>query len=211
MSQPVVSSGTANGTISLGGPGTAEAAVQGSPAATTPPPAQGAGQGDAKSYTQAEINALVQNRLDRERQKFADYDELKAKAGQYDEALEAAKTDQQKAVDAARREGEKSATERWQGLLVNAEVRAQAAALKFHDPSDAVVQMTHNLAGVKVGNDGAVDGDSIKKALEQLAKDKPYLVADERNPRPQGDAGQGPRGGSGPTDMNSLIRGLGKR
>jgi len=39
-----------------------------------------------KTFTQAELNAVVQDRLKREREKYADYDELKAKAAEADKA-----------------------------------------------------------------------------------------------------------------------------
>ena len=43
---------------------------------TTPTPA---GQQPERTFTQAEMNAIIADRLNRERGKFADYDELKAK------------------------------------------------------------------------------------------------------------------------------------
>lgn len=53
-----------------------------------------------KTFTQEEVNAIVADRLTRERSKYADYDELKAKAGKFDEAAEASKTDLQKLQEA---------------------------------------------------------------------------------------------------------------
>ena len=44
---------------------------------------------------------MIGERLTRERQKYADYDTLKEKAGKYDEAQEANKTELQKALDNA--------------------------------------------------------------------------------------------------------------
>ena len=56
-----------------------------------------------KTFTQAELNAIISDRINREREKFAGYDEYKAKAEKYDAAEEAAKTDLQKAQDDAAR------------------------------------------------------------------------------------------------------------
>lgn len=42
-----------------------------------------------KTITQAEVDAIVGERLARERQKYSDYDELKSKAAEYDKAQEA--------------------------------------------------------------------------------------------------------------------------
>lgn len=50
-----------------------------------------------RTFTQAEMNAIISDRLSRERSKYADYDDLKAKAQQFDAAQEAGKTELQKA------------------------------------------------------------------------------------------------------------------
>lgn len=39
-----------------------------------------------KTFTQAEVNRLIKDRLERERSKYADYDDLKAKAGEADKS-----------------------------------------------------------------------------------------------------------------------------
>lgn len=55
-----------------------------------------------KTFTQEDVNKIVEDRLQRERQKYAgmaDYDQLKEKAGKYDELQEASKTELQKATD----------------------------------------------------------------------------------------------------------------
>lgn len=44
---------------------------------------------EERTFTQAEMNAIIADRLNRERSKYADYDDLKAKAAQV-EAIEAA-------------------------------------------------------------------------------------------------------------------------
>ncbi len=54
---------------------------------------------ETKTFTQTELNAIVEARLARERDKYADYDSLKEKAGKYDEAEESKKTELQKATD----------------------------------------------------------------------------------------------------------------
>lgn len=52
-----------------------------------------------RTFTQAELNAIVTDRLNREREKYADFDAYKAKAEKYDAAEEAAKSDLQKAQE----------------------------------------------------------------------------------------------------------------
>lgn len=54
---------------------------------------------ETKTFTQAELDAIIEARLARERDKYADYESLKEKAGKYDEAEESKKTELQKATD----------------------------------------------------------------------------------------------------------------
>ena len=65
----------------------------------TPPAAEG--QQPERTFTQAEMNAIISDRLSRERSKYADYGDLKAKAQQFDAAQEAGKTELQKANEKA--------------------------------------------------------------------------------------------------------------
>lgn len=54
-----------------------------------------------RTFTQAELDAIVQDRLRRERDKYADYETLKDKAAKFDQTEEASKTELQKAQDQA--------------------------------------------------------------------------------------------------------------
>ena len=54
-----------------------------------------------KTFTQAEVDAIVGDRLKRDRAKYADYEELKEKAGRLDAIEEAAKSELQKATERA--------------------------------------------------------------------------------------------------------------
>jgi hypothetical protein len=54
---------------------------------------------EGKTLTQAEVDKQIEARLARERRKFADYDDLKKKAGQYDKIQESQKTELQKKED----------------------------------------------------------------------------------------------------------------
>lgn len=68
--------------------------------------AEGTGGGDGKqqepTFNQADVDRIVKERLERERAKYADYDELKAKA-------EGAKTVEQKLADLERKHAEAEA------------------------------------------------------------------------------------------------------
>lgn len=54
-----------------------------------------------KTFTQSELNAILTDRLSRERGKYSDYEELKSKAAQFDAAEEARKTELQKVTEKA--------------------------------------------------------------------------------------------------------------
>lgn len=63
------------------------------------------------TFSQADVDRIVAERLTRERGKFADYDQLKTKASEFDKLADAQKTEAQKAAEA----------------LTAAEAKAQAA------------------------------------------------------------------------------------
>lgn len=163
-----------------------------------PDPADAGGTDPAgdKGFTpitsQEELDKVLGKRLARERERYADYDDLKTKAAEYDKALEAAKTDQEKAVEAAREEGKTAALQAANARLKEAEARALAAAAKFRNPNLAVKAL--DLSDIKVGDDGAVDADAIKDKLKALSDADPYLVDDGKG-RPKPDRAQGGAGG----------------
>lgn len=154
---------------------------------------------EGKTFTQAELDTIIGQRIARVRGDFADYDDLKAAKTELDTIKAANATDLEKAVKAAKSEGISEATTRANQRLVAAEARALAAAANFHNPKDAARLL--DLAGVKVTEDGDVDADAIKALIEDAVKERPYLVktakADEKR-GPRRDPGQGPRTGEKP-------------
>ncbi len=142
--------------------------------------------------SQADLDRIIGQRLARERERYADYDDLRAKAAEHDKALDAARSDHDKAVEAARKEGESVAQERANGRLVSAEARALAAEAKFRNPTLAVRAV--DLAGIKVNDDGSVDAAAIRTKLTELSNAEPYLVDDGKPARPKPDNAQGGAG-----------------
>ena len=59
------------------------------------------GESQNRTFTQEELNAIVGKRLAEEKSKFADYEDLKAKASKLDELEEANKSELQKATERA--------------------------------------------------------------------------------------------------------------
>lgn len=119
---------------------------------------------------------------------------------------ESSMSEQEKAVEAARREARAEAGKAFNTRLVQAEMRA-AAAGKLSDPEDAIRFL--DLETFAVDDDGQVDNKAIAKALDELLKAKPYLAASAT--RPTGTADQGARGSGAGSDMNQLIRGAIRR
>lgn len=79
-----------------------------------------------KTFTQAEMDAIIGERIARVKAKYADYDELKQKASAYDEAAEASKSELQKAVEERDKFKEKLA--KLEADVARAEAVAKAAA-----------------------------------------------------------------------------------
>lgn len=152
-----------------------------------------------KTLTQADMDRIVAERLGRERAKdrakYADYADLKAKAAEHDKIVESQRSEQEKAVEAARKEGADSVLTKANERLIVSEARALAAEANFRSP--AFVVRALDLSDVTVSQDGTVDAAALKAALKVLAADQPYLVDDgkPRTPKPDFTQGSG-RGGS---------------
>lgn len=58
-------------------------------------------QNTEKTFTQTQLNAIVEDRLKREREKYSDYDSIKEKAAKFDELDAANKTELEKAKEKA--------------------------------------------------------------------------------------------------------------
>jgi hypothetical protein len=102
---------------------------------TTPP--------EPKPFTpitsQDELNRALKDRLDRERSKFADYSDLKAKAGRLDEIEQANKSEIEKANDrVAKAEAEAAKVP----SLVAAQLREHLVKLHEIDAEDAELFLT---------------------------------------------------------------------
>lgn len=140
---------------------------------------KGGNGGYTPPATQDELNRIINDRLARERQKYANHDELAAKAARLDELEAKNASDLDKAVAKARDEGKAEERAASNTRLVSAELRALAAAAKFRNPADVVALLgAEKVAGVKVNADGTIDAAAAKVLVEDLAKDRPYLVDD---------------------------------
>lgn len=159
--------------------------------------------------SQADLDRIISDRVARERAKYADHADLKAKAARLEEIESANATDMEKAVKAARSEGESEANQRANARLVKSEARALAAAANFRDAADAVAFL--DLSNIRVGQDGEVDGAAVKTLLDALSTSKPYLLTDSTPPPPPPFNG-GPRTLTdvGPSMNDALRRATGR-
>lgn len=156
---------------------------------------------EGKTFTQADVDRVVEERLARERKKYEGHEELKAKAEKFDE-LEAANATElekaQKAAEKATKERDE-AVQRANQTLVRSAVVAEAAKQGAVD-ADAVVALL-SADKVTIGDDGQVTG--AEDAVKALLEEKPYLVGEGHQP-PPGDGGA--RQPVIPPDLDTRIR-----
>lgn len=126
-----------------------------------------------KTFTQAELDAILEARL--KRAVPPDYEELKAIAAKAKEKEDQEKTDLQKAQEAAAlaektaREAVEKANARIRRAAIIEEATAQGAA-----DNEVVIALLASDPDITVEDDGAVKG--AKKAVAELLKSKPFLA-----------------------------------
>ncbi|MEK4117686.1 scaffolding protein [Paenibacillus sp. FSL W8-0919] len=149
------------------------------------------GDGDAgngeKTFTQAELDQLVQQRLSRAEKaaqktlaKQLGFDSVEAmqaalKPKDQEQEKEFGKLDPEeidRLVDEKIKAREKEQSDKTFKRLLNAEVKVLANELGFADWEDAAVLA--DLSAVKENDKGELEG--VKEALEELAKKKPHLL-----------------------------------
>lgn len=153
------------------------------------------GDKGGRTFTQDELDAIVRDRVRRERKSWEQKieDEKKKAAMSEAERLKAEKEEAEKNAAAA--------VERANQRLIRSEVIAQAAKLNIVDPDAAYALM--NKEDVKVEDDDTVTG--VKEALEALIKAKPYLVGSTDTKKTGDDQGDD-KGSKGGFSMNDFIR-----
>jgi hypothetical protein len=162
---------------------------------------------EVKTVPQSEVDRIVNDRLARERAKFADYGDLKAAKQKLDQIEAANASDLEKAVKAAREEGANAVRSESNKLALTYAALAVAAEARFRNPQLAIRSV--ELADIEVVN-GKVDTDAIKVRLFELAAAEPYMVDDGNGskPKPKPDTAQGQQvsNGSGPDVEPGMAR-----
>jgi hypothetical protein len=150
---------------------------------------QSAGLGDGKTFTQSDLERVLNERLQRERAKYADYDDLKTKVQQMEDAqkseleraMEAREAAEQKAREALAQANER---------LIRAEFVSQAAIHGVAHPEDAF--RLADRQSVTIGDDGAVTG--VTEAVKALVEaGRLVMSGGPRAPNLDGGAGGGDR------------------
>lgn len=151
----------------------------------------------AKMYTQAELDALIEGRLARERKKYQQQNNANAGQGQTTDANAGAGTTQTVEVDVTEDARQQAATIIAQAnqRLVHAIAQSEATKLNINPDYIADAVRLADLSAVKVNDDGTVDTKSITAALEAVLTRMPVLKATTETPA--GGFKVGGQGGNG--------------
>ena len=84
------------------------------------------------------------------------------------ERIKASMSDQERAIVEAKESARAEVKSEYEGKIIRARVEAKAAAMNFHDP-----ELTLSLLGDVPAD---VSDDDLVSALEQVGKDRPYLL-----------------------------------
>lgn len=146
---------------------------------------------DGKTFTQDELDQIIQRRLARERKQWEQQLEEERKKAKMDEAerLRVEKEDAEKRAQ----EAHAAANQR----IIAAEAKVQAVALGVKPERVAYALKLADLSEVEVGDNGDPDTAAIKTAIEAVLNDLPELRGSVAPPK----SGSEFQGGQG-TDKN---------
>jgi len=153
-----------------------------------------------RTFTQDQLDAILADRLARERTRFADYDDLKVKAAKLAELEQAQMSELEKATARAQAlEAERDrALARANETLVRSAFIAEAAKLGVVHPEDAFA--LSDASGVVVGEDGKVSG--VTEAVAALVEaGRLPMTTRPQAPNLDGGAGSGARQGDKPKSL----------
>lgn len=157
------------------------AAPESTPDPNSPPPSEATAD-DGRTFSQADVDRIVTDRLAKQGRKFADYDDLAKKAAKLDELEAASQSDLEKAQARADQAeaAAANAVKQAQAQLSRAAVLVEAAKAGAVDP-DAVWAL---LPSDAVTLDDAGDVQGAADAVKTLLDAKPYLAQQQQPPAP---------------------------
>lgn len=140
---------------------------------------------EARTFTQEEVNEIVQKRIAR----FSDYETLKTERDDLAQKVQS--------FENTLSEVHKESATR----IIAAESTAIAAELKFHYPSDAAMYVS---AEDSVDENGNVDKNRITEQLRKLAEERPALIRSD-SPSRGADIGLGTTGTAKPKTTSQMF------
>jgi hypothetical protein len=143
------------------------------------------------TLTQAQVDAIVRDRIAREREKYKGFDDLKRKAEQYDAQVAASQTDLEKAQTEAQKASERASTAegRMKMALTRAAIVSEASKQGARDPSLLVKLIDTDT--LEITDSGEVKGAA--EAVTALLATHDYLKGNGFTG--SGDGGQRTQGG----------------
>lgn len=178
-----------------GGDGTGDGGGTGSGGGNAGGTGDGGGSGGSQggsTYTppgsQADLDRIVEQRLARERAKFADYDDLKAKAEKHDALEFELGSDKEKAVKTARDEETAKVRGEWAPRVVRAEFKAAAKGVLTDDQVKALLEDLD--LSKYLDTKGEPDEEKISTKIKAFA---PAGNGNNGSGKPPISLGQGPR------------------
>lgn len=156
-----------------------------------PAPPEGTSNTPPATFAQSDVDRIVADRLAREKAKYADYDEVKKRAEQWDSFVAESASEQEKALAAARKETEDAtwvkARDEFGGRLVEASITAAATGRLA--PSALTALLAGVDKGVFLDPKGEVDTTRVAAFIDGISPPPP----DGPKPGVPGGFGQGVR------------------
>lgn len=138
--------------------------------------------------------------LDAERKARRDAESARRKLeAELDELRQQGLSEQEKAVEEAKKAGAAEASARYASLIVAAEIKAAAASKVAAEAIEDLPRLLDLDPTELVGDDGTVDTDAISSAIDEAVKARPYLAPAATKGTPDPD--QGARSGGRPTQL----------
>jgi Domain of unknown function (DUF4355) len=161
---------------------------------------------ETKTFTQDEIDKIVADRIARERkklEKFADYDDLKTKASEYEKALEAKRLEELSAQERAEEIAKKFEAERneyakqleelktqaQREKIVNAFIKAAPGVNIPADRIDAALKLA-DLSAVSIGENGV---EGLEAVMGTLVEQYSFLAETRKPQKAIGEATNSPK------------------
>ncbi|MGG5762650.1 scaffolding protein [Bacillus proteolyticus] len=139
---------------------------------------------ETKTLTQEQVDDVVAKRLERERKKYEDYDDIKAKLVAFEKAEEERKKQEMTEVkrlqaekdEAAKKAVEASelaqkAQEKANARILNTEIKSVARSLNANDPNDVLALL--DKSDINVDEEDNIQG--VESAVEALKASKPWM------------------------------------